>query len=52
MLAVCSAEPLLRNEYPDWAPRPDWRGVTKFETRAREEGRVSRDLMFRRISAA
>lgn len=49
MLAVCSAEPLLRNEHPDWAPRPDWRPVTKFETRAREEGRVSRDLMFRRI---
>ncbi|HKN95954.1 MAG TPA: tRNA (guanosine(46)-N7)-methyltransferase TrmB [Pseudonocardiaceae bacterium] len=49
MLAVCSAEPLLRNEFDDWAPRPDWRPVTKFETRAREEGRVSRDLMFRRI---
>lgn len=49
MLAVCSAEPLLRNEFDDWAPRPDWRPVTKFETRARAEGRVSRDLMFRRV---
>jgi tRNA (guanine-N7-)-methyltransferase len=49
MLAVCSAEPLLRNEFTDWAPRPDWRPVTKFETRAREENRVSRDLMFQRI---
>jgi tRNA (guanine-N7-)-methyltransferase len=49
MLAVCSAEPLLRNEFPDWAPRPDWRPVTKFETRANEEGRVSRDLMFVRV---
>jgi tRNA (guanine-N7-)-methyltransferase len=49
MLAVCSAEPLLRNEFDDWAPRPDWRPVTKFETRARDEDRVSRDLMFRRI---
>jgi tRNA (guanine-N7-)-methyltransferase len=49
MLAVCSAEPLLRNEFADWAPRPDWRPVTKFETRARAEGRVSRDLMFRRV---
>jgi tRNA (guanine-N7-)-methyltransferase len=49
MLAVCSAEPLLRNEFDDWAPRPDWRPVTKFETRARAEGRISRDLMFRRV---
>lgn len=49
MLAVCSAEPLLRNEFPDWAPRPRWRPVTKFETRARDEGRISRDLMFRRV---
>jgi tRNA (guanine-N7-)-methyltransferase len=49
MLAVCSAEPLLRNEFDGWATRPDWRPVTKFETRAREEERVSRDLMFRRL---
>lgn len=49
MLAVCSAEPLLRNQFTDWAPRPDWRPVTKFETRARAEGRVSRDLMFVRV---
>ncbi len=49
MLESCSAEPLLRNEFTDWAPRPDWRPVTKFETRAREEGRVSRDLMFVRV---
>lgn len=49
MLAVCGAEPLLRNEYHDWAPRPDWRPVTKFETRARNDGRISRDLMFRRV---
>jgi tRNA (guanine-N7-)-methyltransferase len=48
MRAVCTAEPLLENEFDDWAPRPDWRPVTKFETRAREEDRISRDLMFRR----
>jgi len=48
MLAVCSAEPLLRNEFDTWAPRPDWRPVTKFETRARAEGRASHDLIFRR----
>jgi tRNA (guanine-N7-)-methyltransferase len=49
MLEFCSAEPLLRNEFDDWAPRPDWRPVTKFETRAREADRVSRDLMFQRV---
>lgn len=54
MLEVLSAEPLLRNRYADepggWAPRPDWRPVTKFESRAREEGRISRDLLFERVS--
>lgn len=49
MLAVCAAEPLLRNRFPDWAPRPSWRPVTKFEQRANEEGRVSRDLIFERL---
>jgi tRNA (guanine-N7-)-methyltransferase len=49
MLEVCAAEPLLRNEFDGWAPRPDWRPVTKFETRAREVDRESRDLMFQRI---
>ncbi len=51
MLTVCSAEPLLRNRFPDWAPRPGWRPVTKFEQRANEEGRVSRDLIFERLSS-
>jgi len=51
MLAVCGAEPLLRNEHPDtgWAPRPAWRPVTKFEQRAVGEGRAIRDLVFRRV---
>jgi tRNA (guanine-N7-)-methyltransferase len=49
MLAVCTAEPLLRNEFAEWAPRPEWRPRTKFESRATDEGRVSRDLMFRRV---
>ncbi|MFI7677110.1 tRNA (guanosine(46)-N7)-methyltransferase TrmB [Actinophytocola sp. NPDC049390] len=52
MMAVCSAEPRLRNRHPDepggWAPRPRWRPLTKFESRAEEEGRVSRDLIFER----
>lgn len=50
MLAVCSAEPLLRNLHGDsWGPRPSWRPVTKFEERALEAGRVVRDLEFERV---
>ena len=52
MMAVCSAEPKLDNPHADepggWAPRPEWRPVTKFEQRAVEEGRISHDLMFLR----
>ena len=49
MLEVLSAEPLLRNLHDGWAPRPDWRPRTKFEARADEVGRVSRDLLFERV---
>jgi tRNA (guanine-N7-)-methyltransferase len=53
MLEVCSAEPLLRNRYSDepggWAPRPEWRPLTKFESRADEVGRISHDLIFERV---
>lgn len=52
MRAVCSAEPLLRNTASDesggWTARPEWRPVTKFEQRARVEGRDVHDLLFRR----
>ncbi|WP_103340341.1 tRNA (guanosine(46)-N7)-methyltransferase TrmB [Amycolatopsis sp. CA-126428] len=48
MLEVCSAEPALKNRYDGWAPRPEWRPVTKFEQRADVEGRVSHDLIFER----
>jgi tRNA (guanine-N7-)-methyltransferase len=48
MLEVCSGERLLTNMFDGWAPRPDWRPVTKFEQRAVNEGRVSHDLMFKR----
>jgi tRNA (guanine-N7-)-methyltransferase len=53
MLEVCSAEPLLRNTHAGepggWAPRPGWRPLTKFESRAEQEGRISRDLIFERV---
>lgn len=52
MLKVCHAEPALRNRFADepggWAPRPPWRPLTKFEARAEEDGRISRDLIFER----
>ena len=46
MLEICTAEPLLTNQHADWAPRPEWRPVTKFEARAQVEGRPCRDLIF------
>lgn len=49
MFQVCSAEPLLRNNVDGWAPRPEWRPVTKFEQRAEQEGRVTHDLIFERV---
>lgn len=49
MLEVCQAEPLLRNRFDGWAPRPEWRPVTKFEQRAEREGRTSHDLIFERV---
>lgn len=53
MMEVCSAEPRLRNPHDGepggWAPRPPWRPLTKFESRAEEVGRVSRDLIFERV---
>lgn len=52
MHAVCSAEPLLcvtaSDESAGWITRPGWRPVTKFEQRARVEGRDVHDLLFRR----
>ncbi|WP_263254438.1 tRNA (guanosine(46)-N7)-methyltransferase TrmB [Saccharopolyspora rosea] len=53
MMEVCTAEPALRNRFADapggWAPRPEWRPVTKFENRAHDEGRVVHDLIFERV---
>lgn len=51
MMEICTAEPLLSNEYDEWAPRPDWRPITKFESRAHAEGRICHDLMFTKRSA-
>ena len=48
MLAVLSAEPLLENTAPDFAPRPDYRPLTKFEQRGLRLGHGVWDLVFRR----
>jgi tRNA (guanine-N7-)-methyltransferase len=51
MLEVLSAEPALRNTADGYAPRPDWRPLTKFERRGLALGHGVRDLIFVRTSA-
>ncbi|MBV7483275.1 tRNA (guanosine(46)-N7)-methyltransferase TrmB [Bordetella sp. BOR01] len=50
MLEVLGAEPLLRNTAADYAPRPDYRPQTKFETRGLRLGHGVWDLIFQRIA--
>lgn len=50
MLQVLSAEPLLVNQADGFAPRPDWRPLTKFEQRGMRLGHGVFDLMFLRRS--
>ena len=46
MLEVLRAEPGLVNTTADYAPRPDWRPVSKFERRGLKLGHGVWDLMF------
>ncbi|HKB59571.1 MAG TPA: tRNA (guanosine(46)-N7)-methyltransferase TrmB [Gallionellaceae bacterium] len=48
VLAVLNAEPLLRNTAADYAPRPDYRPLTKFEQRGLRLGHGVWDLLFER----
>jgi tRNA (guanine-N7-)-methyltransferase len=48
MLEVLSAEPLLENTATGFAPRPEGRPLTKFETRGTRLGHGVWDLVFRR----
>lgn len=48
MLAVFSAEPLLENTAPDFAPRPGYRPLTKFEQRGLRLGHGVWDVVFKR----
>jgi hypothetical protein len=50
MLQVLSAEPLLVNTADGYAPRPDYRPLTKFENRGLRLGHGVWDLVFRRSS--
>jgi tRNA (guanine-N7-)-methyltransferase len=49
MLEVLRAEPQLENTAGDYAERPDYRPVTKFENRGLKLGHGVWDLVFRRI---
>ena len=51
MLAVLAAEPGLQNTAEGYAPRPDWRPLTKFENRGIKLGHGVWDLVFTRQSA-
>jgi tRNA (guanine-N7-)-methyltransferase len=48
MLEVLSGEPLLRNTTADYAPKPDYRPLTKFENRGLKLGHGVWDLVFER----
>ena len=50
MLQVLSGEPMLANTADGFAPRPDYRPLTKFEARGLRLGHGVRDLVFRRSS--
>jgi tRNA (guanine-N7-)-methyltransferase len=48
MLEVLSAEPLLANTSDGYAPKPDYRPLTKFENRGIQLGHGVWDLVFKR----
>ena len=48
ILEVLGAEPLLANTATDWAPKPDYRPLTKFENRGIKLGHGVWDLVFTR----
>jgi len=48
ILATLSAEPLLRNTADRYAPRPEYRPQTKFESRGLKLGHGVWDIVFKR----
>ena len=51
VLQVLSGEPALENTAPDYAPRPAYRPLTRFETRGLKLGHGVWDIVFRRRQA-
>ena len=49
MLEVLGAEPLLKNTAADYAPKPEYRPLTKFEKRGLRLGHGVWDLVFQRV---
>ena len=49
ILQVLSVEPLLKNTAADFAPRPDYRPLTKFEQRGLKLGHGVWDIVFKRL---
>ncbi|ROH85865.1 tRNA (guanosine(46)-N7)-methyltransferase TrmB [Pseudomethylobacillus aquaticus] len=49
VLEVLTAEPLLQNTAADYAPKPEYRPLTKFEQRGINLGHGVWDLVFRRL---
>ena len=49
MLEVLSNEPTLRNTSEGFSPRPDWRPVTRFESRGLRLGHAINDLLFTKV---
>jgi tRNA (guanine-N7-)-methyltransferase len=52
MLDVLGGEPLLQNTVVGFAPQPEWRPQTKFETRGLRLGHGVWDVLFRRRETA
>jgi len=48
MLEVLNAEPMLENTAQGYAPKPDYRPLTKFENRGLKLGHGVWDLVFKR----
>jgi tRNA (guanine-N7-)-methyltransferase len=48
MLEVLAAEPLLANTADGYAPRPEYRPLTRFESRGLKLGHGVWDILFRR----